>query len=60
MKNLNEYNKKITSDEEFEKWKSTWDCISEPPKNVQDYIRTIKLPTIYEKMKKAIFLPNQK
>jgi hypothetical protein len=43
---LNEYTLEIKNDEDLERWKSTWDGISEPPKEINHYMRTVVLPGI--------------
>lgn len=44
--NLNEYKLQINTDEDLEKWKSTWDGISMPPPEVINYVRSIILPRL--------------
>ena len=39
-----EYNKKITTDEELEAWKTTWDGKSPIPPEVNEYMLTVVLP----------------
>lgn len=35
---------KITSDEELDAWKSTWDGVSNPPKEVYEYMTNVVFP----------------
>jgi hypothetical protein len=55
---LTEYNKKITSDEELEKWKSTWDRKSKPPAEVLNYIRNVVIPRNLEQCDRLLILNN--
>ena len=46
MKQINEYHQEIKNDEDLERWKSTWDGMSEIPEEVNQYMRMVVLPRI--------------
>ena len=52
--NLNEYKLQINSDEDLEKWKSTWAPGKPIPQEVTRYIKEIVMPRIDKENKEFI------
>lgn len=49
MKQLDEYKQKIRNDDDLNRWKASWDGVSEPPQHVVKYMNTVVLPRLIRK-----------
>jgi hypothetical protein len=46
MSKLNEYQQEIKNDDDLNRWKSTWDGVSDIPSNVVKYMNEVVLPQL--------------
>ena len=52
MSKLNEYQQEIKNDDDLNRWKSTWDGVSDIPSNVVKYMNEVVLPRIRSQAEK--------
>lgn len=59
MKHLKEYQLKINTDQDLEKWKDQWDGISDPPDSVINYVKTNIFPKMIKQSEELLYLPKK-